>query len=416
MGPPLQLQLPPLNQWPLASGPLQFVAELGAELKKAFCSSQLPSQLLLLQTLVDNTLHVRRPAAAPQASRVAALRAQHQASIATLSAVPPRKLVAEALTHERAFDLVEATRCLELAIAVSPEGWPASVDGIDALTRLAKQRSDCGWQCYAAAHGLPTVAGAKPPPASCSLAAGEEHIRASVALCDEALRLAPSSARAHMAAALCGGRAALFTADVRARVALCNRIRVLAERALALDPHEDAAHHVLGRWHWEIASLNPVVKVLLRHVLGGDTGGSHAAALEHFQAAATLAPHRLTHKAEHGKALIKLGRRREGLTQLRAALSCPVEDVNAESGRLHAEALLARMRRIDRRAAREERRALITEKRAAARAVKEEAKRAKRAARESRGGRWLSLRVLRVLRTGGKEKDNAKAGNTAATA
>jgi len=179
-----------------------------------------------------------------------------------------------------------------------------------------------------------------------------------VSLAEEAVALAPRSARAHTALAVASGRLALYTPDARARVALATRIRLAAEAALALDPAEDVAHHALGRWHFEVASLNPLTRLLARTLLGGAdmARASHAQALHHYEAAAELAPRRLTHRAELGKALLKAGRRAEALQAFRAALACEVEDINALLGRMHAERLITKLRRQERREQREARR------------------------------------------------------------
>jgi hypothetical protein len=169
------------------------------------------------------------------------------------------------------------------------------------LPRLAKQSSDQGWHTWAALHQLPHVKHSTPPP-STNLAHGLACIQDGVALAEEVLALAPHRARAHTGAALGLGRLALYTGDTRQRVALCNRIKKEAETALRLDPSDDAAHHVLGRWHMEVAGLNPVVRLVVRHVYGGDIQASTAQALRHFAQARELAPQRLAHAAEMGKA------------------------------------------------------------------------------------------------------------------
>lgn len=209
---------------------------------------------------------------------------------------------------------------------------------------------------WAHAHGLPSVAHSQPPPGP--LSEGLARVTDAVSLAEEAVALAPRSARAHTALAVASGRLALYTPDARARVALATRIRLAAEAALALDPAEDVAHHALGRWHFEVASLNPLTRLLARTLLGGAdmARASHAQALHHYEAAAELAPRRLTHRAELGKALLKAGRRQEALQAFRAALVCEVEDINALLGRMHAERLITKLRRQERREQREARR------------------------------------------------------------
>lgn len=71
-----------------------------------------------------------------------------------------------------------------------------------------------------------------------------------------------------------------------------------------------------------MASINPIVKLIVRNVYGGDVGGSHAEAVRSYVQAAALCPRRLTHHAELGKAYLKLGRRQEALEALDTALRC----------------------------------------------------------------------------------------------
>ena len=113
----------------------------------------------------------------------------------------------------------------------------------------------------------------------------------------------------------------------------------------------------MGRWHLELALLDPVKRLLVRHLLGGDVDASVERSLAHYKRARELAPGRLVHRAELGKALLRVGRRREAVLAFREALCCEQEDVNAAMSRAHTEKLLSRLQRQQRRMAREERRA-----------------------------------------------------------
>jgi len=283
--------------------------------------------------------------------------------------------------------MAAAAAAYEAAISGADKGWLASAAGVSAAVGLAKQHSDQGWQSWAHSRGLPCVPTSTPPP-SRDLAAGLERTLFALALSEEALALAPRCARAHTAVAACCGRLALYSEDPRQRVRLANRIRASAEAALALDAREDGAHHVLARWHLELSQLNPVLRALVRHVLRGDTDASAEAALAHYSAAVAIAPARLVHRAELGKALLRLGRRREALVNLRAALSCEPEDVNAAMSRLHVQTIVNKMRRQERRMQREEQRAAAKarqeERRAAVRLERVARREARREAREAR--------------------------------
>ena len=48
------------------------------------------------------------------------------------------------------------------------------------------------------------------------------------------------------------------------RPCACQVARQYAVTALELDPRSDLAQHLMGRWHWEMAQLNSVVRFLER--------------------------------------------------------------------------------------------------------------------------------------------------------
>lgn len=89
-----------------------------------------------------------------------------------------------------------------------------------------------------------------------------------------------------------------------AQVRLAKEAREQAVIALQKEPGSDLAHHLMGRWHWEMANLNGIVRALIRLMYGTDLApGSHAEALNHYRRAAELNPSRLVHRYFHFSAL-----------------------------------------------------------------------------------------------------------------
>lgn len=52
------------------------------------------------------------------------------------------------------------------------------------------------------------------------------------------------------------------------QVRLAHDARLEAVRALELEPCNDLSHHLMGRWHYEMASLNMVVRTVIRVMYG----------------------------------------------------------------------------------------------------------------------------------------------------
>ena len=83
----------------------------------------------------------------------------------------------------------------------------------------------------------------------------------------QAIELDGSIALPHIAACTSMGRLALLS-DNKTKVRLAHDAREEAVIALALEPGNDLAHHLMGRWHYEMANLNVVVRTLVRVMYG----------------------------------------------------------------------------------------------------------------------------------------------------
>jgi hypothetical protein len=69
---------------------------------------------------------------------------------------------------------------------------------------------------------------------------------------------------------------------------LADSVRVYAERAVAYDPTNPTAHHILGRWHAELASVSWVTGLFAGMVTQADVASAPATALRHFREAQRL--------------------------------------------------------------------------------------------------------------------------------
>ena len=68
------------------------------------------------------------------------------------------------------------------------------------------------------------------------------------------------------------------------------------QRAIALDPKDDAAHFMLARWHNDIASLPRVMKTLIKFVFGSTLKGDFAQAVACARAAISLDPKKIVNR------------------------------------------------------------------------------------------------------------------------
>lgn len=157
-----------------------------------------------------------------------------------------------------------------------------------------------------------------------------------------AAELKPADPVNLLSVAICYGKLGLY-ADTRTRIEYSRLVKDYAERALALEPGYDYAHHVLGRWHYEVASLGAATRFFVRVIYGGLPPASTAEAVRHLRRAVELAPDLPSHRVELGLALRAHGERdlaREALTQ---ALALPKREKYDDEARRRAREALDKL-------------------------------------------------------------------------
>lgn len=170
------------------------------------------------------------------------------------------------------------------------------------------------------------------------------YARRSLDEAQKAAALAPSNSKAHLALAVAYGRLSPLE-DTRTRVEYSRLVKAEAERALALDPHEDFAYHVLGRWNYAVATLNPVMKLIARYIYGGMPDASLEEAARDYQKAIELAPQRVIHHHELARVYAALGRTDDARREWQIELSLKPEDNEGEADLKEARAQLDKFNR-----------------------------------------------------------------------
>ncbi|MSU23128.1 MAG: hypothetical protein EXS32_04810 [Opitutus sp.] len=132
--------------------------------------------------------------------------------------------------------------------------------------------------------------------------------------------------------------------DTRTKIEYSRLVREHAERALALNANYDYAHHVLGRWHYEIASLGAATRFFVRLVYGNLPAASTAEAVTHLRRAVELSPQLPAHRVELGFALLADGQRAAAGQAFAQALALPQREKYDEEAWRRAREALAKLR------------------------------------------------------------------------
>ena len=171
--------------------------------------------------------------------------------------------------------------------------------------------------------------------------AAENASRRALETAERALKADPKNAKAHLSMAIASGRMTDYV-DNTTKVALSRRVRDEAERAIELDPKEDGAYYILGRWHYGVASVNPVLKFAARMVIGALPPASMKEAARNFEKAVALVPNDIEYHHQLALTFKALGRKDKAIQQWRAVLALPAVNWNDDQVKSEARAAVAR--------------------------------------------------------------------------
>lgn len=140
-----------------------------------------------------------------------------------------------------------------------------------------------------------------------------------------AVKQAPDNADAHLAMAITYGKRAALEGS-RDQVATSRLLRAEIDRTLKLDPRNDLAWHLLGRWSEGYADLSSARRAVGEMLFGKLPTSTYEDAAGCFQKAMAANPNRLMHYIELGRVYAIMGRPEEAKKLLKKGLSMPNRD------------------------------------------------------------------------------------------
>ena len=147
----------------------------------------------------------------------------------------------------------------------------------------------------------------------------EAHLERALTHARRAVELTPRSGDAHLSLAVVNGKLAQL-AGPRGRLKRADVVKAEAEEALRLDPSLWEAHHVLGIWHREIATLD-TFKKLGASLLGGVPDASLEEAITHLETARRLAPNSIRNHLELGRTYLEADRDQDARKEFERAIA-----------------------------------------------------------------------------------------------
>ncbi len=140
-----------------------------------------------------------------------------------------------------------------------------------------------------------------------------------------AATLGPNNSDAQLAPAITYGKM-LPLLGSKDQVDAAPRIKESVDRALELNPKNDTAWHILGRWNRVLADINPVKRMLAGALYGGLPVTTYEAAEKAIQTAISINPNRTMHYLELGRIYAAMGRKDDAKKFLLKGTSMPNRD------------------------------------------------------------------------------------------
>jgi tetratricopeptide (TPR) repeat protein len=144
----------------------------------------------------------------------------------------------------------------------------------------------------------------------------------SLQFAQRAAALASNDAEAQLSPAISYGKMLPYMTS-RDQVAASPLIKAAVDRTLQLDPLNDTAWHVLGRWNRVLANVNVVKRVLAKALYGNLPVTTNEEAEKCLRKAIAINPNRLIHYIELGRIYAEMGRKEEARDNILKGLSMP---------------------------------------------------------------------------------------------
>jgi tetratricopeptide (TPR) repeat protein len=131
--------------------------------------------------------------------------------------------------------------------------------------------------------------------------------------------------------------------SIKEQVKAAPRIKESADKAIALDPKDDTAWYILGKWNRVLADMNTVKRAMAGVLFGSLPKGSNEEAERDMRKALELNPDRLMHYIELGRIYAQMGRINDARLYINKGLAMPDIEKDDPEAKQHGRETLAKL-------------------------------------------------------------------------
>jgi tetratricopeptide (TPR) repeat protein len=150
-----------------------------------------------------------------------------------------------------------------------------------------------------------------------------QYYRSARSYAEAALKVNPNYSEANFVMAMAMGRLALLVSGSE-KIHAVTDIKKYAENAIRLDNSNFKAYHVLGKWHYEVSSLNSFERIAVKLFYGGLPASSFADAIRCYEKSRALNPEFALNYLEVAKAYRKIKQDKKAIEVLKKLQTIPV--------------------------------------------------------------------------------------------
>ena len=140
---------------------------------------------------------------------------------------------------------------------------------------------------------------------------------------EKAMKVAPEYDEAYISHARAYGRLALIS-PTKQQLEMSFIIKKHVDKAVELNPNNDIAWHILGKWYYRFADLSWFERTIAGIIYGEVPDASFEESKEAFKKALTIRPKGIAHLVEYAKACIELDQIIEAKANLDQAIAEPI--------------------------------------------------------------------------------------------